>query len=95
MRAQIAGEQALLRGVRRAVAVASHAHLAHVAALAASHYLMDKVTKEGAAVTWLSLLSGESVIDELCRMMGGSAGDAEAMAHARELRDRAMEGLLD
>jgi DNA repair ATPase RecN len=34
------------------------------------------------------------VVEELCRMMGGRADDAEAMAHARDLRDRAL-GLID
>jgi hypothetical protein len=28
-------------------------------------------------------------------MMGGRPDDAEAMAHAREVRDRAVDGLLD
>ncbi len=40
--------------------------------------------------TRLSLLEGEAVVEELCRMMGGRPEDREAMAHARELRDRAQ-----
>jgi DNA repair protein RecN (Recombination protein N) len=70
-------------------------HLAHVAALASRHYLIEKVSGAGVTVTRLSLLSGESVVEELCRMMGGRPDDAEAMAHAREVRDRAVDGLLD
>ncbi|MFH0916823.1 MAG: DNA repair protein RecN [bacterium] len=70
-------------------------HLAHVAALAARHYLIDKISEGGVTVTRLSLLSGEGVVEELCRMMGGRPDDTEAMAHARELRDRAVDGLLD
>ncbi len=70
-------------------------HLAHVAALAARHYLIDKISDGGVTVTRLSLLSGEGVVEELCRMMGGRPDDAEAMAHAREVRDRAADGLLD
>lgn len=70
-------------------------HLARVAALADRHYLIDKVRAEGSASTRLSPLEGEHVVEELCRMMGGRPEDTEAMAHARELRDRAAGGLLD
>jgi DNA repair protein RecN (Recombination protein N) len=70
-------------------------HLAHVAALAARHYLIDKATGDGVTVARLSLVSGEGVVQELCRMMGGRPDDVEAMAHARELRDRAADGLVD
>jgi DNA repair protein RecN (Recombination protein N) len=37
-------------------------------------------------VTHLAHVDGEAVVEELCRMMGGDPGDAEAMAHARDLR---------
>jgi DNA repair protein RecN (Recombination protein N) len=70
-------------------------HLAQVAALASQHYLIDKVTDGGATTARLSLLTGDGVVQELCRMLGGRADDVEALAHARELRDRAAEGLLD
>lgn len=70
-------------------------HLAQVAALATQHYLIDKVTDEAATVTRLSLLTGDQVVEELCRMLGGRPDDVEALAHARELRGRAAEGLLD
>jgi DNA repair protein RecN (Recombination protein N) len=70
-------------------------HLPQVAALAARHYLIDKVTDSDATVARLSRLTEEEVVEELCRMLGGRPDDVEAMAHARELRDRAAEGLLD
>ncbi|MBN1321796.1 MAG: DNA repair protein RecN [Thermoleophilia bacterium] len=70
-------------------------HLAQVAALATRHYLVDKSTDAETAVTRLALLTGDEVVRELCRMLGGRPDDAEAMAHARDLRDRAAEGLLD
>jgi DNA repair protein RecN (Recombination protein N) len=69
-------------------------HLAHVAALASRHYAIEKSSEAGGAVTRLSRLEGEAVVRELCRMMGGSPEDTEAMAHARDLRDRAL-GLID
>ena len=70
-------------------------HLAPVAALGSRHYLIAKTSGNGTTVTRLSRLSGDAVVEELSRMMGGSPDDSEAMAHARELRDRAVEGLLD
>jgi len=70
-------------------------HLAQVAALATRHYLVDKSADARNAVTRLAPLSGDGVVGELCRMLGGGPDDAEAMAHARDLRDRAAEGLLD
>lgn len=70
-------------------------HLPQVAAVAASHYLIDKVARSGSTVARLSKLGEDEIVEELCRMLGGRSDDAEAMAHARELRDRAAEGLLD
>ena len=70
-------------------------HLAHVAALATRHYAIEKTSDAMGAVTRLSRLEEGAVVEELCRMMGGRPDDAEAMAHARDLRDRALGGLLD
>ena len=67
-------------------------HLSHVAALATRHYAIEKSNDGGGATTRLSLLEGPAVVEELCRMMGGSLDDAEAMAHARDLRERAVGG---
>lgn len=64
-------------------------HLAQVAALADNHYVVDKITDDVAVATRLTHLEAEAVVEELCRMMGGSPDDVEAMAHARELRERA------
>jgi DNA repair protein RecN (Recombination protein N) len=69
-------------------------HLAHVAALATRHYAIEKTSDDTGTVTRLSRLEGAAVVEELCRMMGGSPDDAEAMAHAQDLRDRAL-GLID
>lgn len=70
-------------------------HLAQVAAQARCHYVIEKLSRAEATVTRLSKVEGEAVVAELCRMLGGLPDDAEAMAHARQLRDRAAEGLLD
>jgi DNA repair protein RecN (Recombination protein N) len=70
-------------------------HLAQVAALASRHFLIDKVSGDADTVARLSALADDEVIQELCRMLGGRVDDSEAMALARELRDRAAAGLLD
>lgn len=69
-------------------------HLAQVAAMAQAHYVVEKKTGE-AASTRLYPVEGEARVDELCRMLGGRPGDAEAMALARQLRYAAAEGLVD
>jgi len=70
-------------------------HLAQVAAMAARHFLIEKWSDSGSTVTRISTVADEDVVSELCRMLGGRLDDGEAMAHARELRDRAAAGLLD
>ena len=55
-----------------------------------------RVSDGAGAVTRLARARrATAVVEELCRMMGGRPDDAEAMAHARDLRDRAAGGLLD
>jgi DNA repair protein RecN (Recombination protein N) len=83
-------------------------HLPSVAAVADRHYLIDKSLGNAlesssdldthvatTTTTRLSLLEDGAVVEELCRMMGGRPGDKEAMAHAQELRDRAIRLLID
>ena len=84
-----------LRELARTTQLVVITHLARVAALGDIHYLIDKAVDADASVTRLTLLEGEGVVRELCRMMGGRPEDTEAMAHARLLRDRAAGGLLD
>jgi DNA repair protein RecN (Recombination protein N) len=70
-------------------------HLAQVAALAQCHYVIEKVSDPAVTVTRLRKIAGDQLVEELCRMLGGRPDDSEAMAHARQLRDRAASGLLD
>jgi DNA repair protein RecN (Recombination protein N) len=70
-------------------------HLPQVAAHAARHFLIDKVSGDTDTVARLSALDDASSVEELCRMLGGRVDDSEAMALAREMRDRAAVGLLD
>jgi DNA repair protein RecN (Recombination protein N) len=58
-------------------------HLAQVAAVATSHVRIDKQ----AGRTTLRALEGDEVVDELCRMLGGTTGDEVVRTHARNLRE--------
>jgi DNA repair protein RecN (Recombination protein N) len=70
-------------------------HLPQVAVHASRHFLIDKVSGATDTVARLAALADEQVVEELCRMLGGRIDDGEAMALAREMRDRAAVGLLD
>jgi len=70
-------------------------HLAQVAAQASRHFLIDKVSDAADTVARLYALGDDEIVEELCRMLGGRVEDSEAMALAREMRDRSTAGLLD
>ena len=70
-------------------------HLPQLAAFAATHYLIEKTPDGDGTVTRLRRLDERESLEELSRMMGGEPGEVGALAHARELRDRAASGLID
>lgn len=70
-------------------------HLPQVAAFADRHVLIEKTAETNATTTRLRALDASQTLDELCRMLGAEAGDPEARAHARSLKDRAAAGLID
>jgi DNA repair protein RecN (Recombination protein N) len=60
-------------------------HLPQVAAMAAHHFTIVKDGSRAPAVTTVSALSGEGVVEELVRMLGADDSDTAALGHAREL----------
>jgi len=72
-------------------------HLAQIAALASSHFRIEKSVPSGgdpvrkpaardtAALTTVEALEGEGVVAELCRMLGAESSDRAARRHAEEL----------
>lgn len=70
-------------------------HLPQVAAFADRHVLIEKTAGTETTTTRLRALDEPETLDELCRMLGAEAGDPEARAHARSLKDRATAGLID
>jgi len=60
-------------------------HLPQIAALAETHFRIEKSAGGDVAVAGVEALDGEGVVAELCRMLGAAASDAGARRHAEEL----------
>lgn len=81
--ARAAGEHLrALGGSRQVVCIT---HLPQVAAMAERHFQIEKSTSEAEARTDVRQLDGDSVVEELCRMLGADGADSGARKHAREL----------
>jgi DNA repair protein RecN (Recombination protein N) len=65
-------------------------HLPQVAACAARHFVIAKSAdaEAGTTETTVALVEGDERVAEMCRMLGGEAGDATVSEHARELLSR-------
>jgi DNA repair protein RecN (Recombination protein N) len=60
-------------------------HLPQIAALAGSHFRIEKSAADRTALTTVETLEGEGVVEELVRMLGADASDGGARRHAEEL----------
>jgi DNA repair protein RecN (Recombination protein N) len=60
-------------------------HLPQIAALAESHFRIEKSADDELAVANVEALDGDGVVVELCRMLGAEASDPGARRHAEEL----------
>jgi DNA repair protein RecN (Recombination protein N) len=60
-------------------------HLPQIAALATSHFRIEKSAETDTALTTVEALEGDGVVAELCRMLGAEASDKAARRHAEEL----------
>jgi DNA repair protein RecN (Recombination protein N) len=60
-------------------------HLPQIAALATSHFRIEKSAAERTALTTVEALEGEGVVRELMRMLGADDSDGGARRHAEEL----------
>ena len=60
-------------------------HLAPIAALAQHHLLVAKSVRAGRTRAAVGALTGDERGVEVARMLGGEAGSAKALDHAREL----------
>ena len=81
--ARAVGER--LRALSEARQVLCITHLPQIAALAGSHFRIEKSAETDTALTTVEALEGDGVVAELCRMLGAEASDQAARRHAEEL----------
>jgi DNA repair protein RecN (Recombination protein N) len=74
-----------LRKLSRGHQILCITHLPQVAALAERHFTIAKDASVTPATTTVTPLSGDAVVGELVRMLGGADQDQAASEHAREL----------
>src|SRR6185312_8448643 len=80
--ARAVGER--LRALADARQVLCITHLPQIAALATSHFRIEKSSETETALTTVEALEGDGVVAELCRMLGAEASDTAARRHAEE-----------
>ena len=64
-------------------------HLPQIAAMADTHFVIEKKAENGSTSTSISEIRGEAVERELARMLGGEGLTQSALANARELKEMA------
>jgi DNA repair protein RecN (Recombination protein N) len=81
--ARVVGER--LRALGEGRQVLCITHLPQVASLADVHFRLEKDVADGSSFASVERLSGEGVVEEIRRMLGGEDSDEAATKHAREL----------
>ena len=81
--ARAVGERLRLLAADRQVLCITH--LPQIAALAGSHFRIEKSAADDSALTSVEALDGDGVVAELVRMLGAEASDGAARKHARKL----------
>ncbi len=66
-------------------------HLPQIAAMADSHFVIEKRTEEGRSVTRIYEIKEEEILHELARLLGGSSVTEAVLANAKELKDLAAK----
>jgi DNA repair protein RecN (Recombination protein N) len=81
--ARAVGERLRALGDERQVLCITH--LPQVASLAQTHFRIEKSVDGGQSTATVERVSGEGLVAEIVRMLGGSDGDEAADLHARQL----------
>ncbi|HMK65482.1 MAG TPA: DNA repair protein RecN [Thermodesulfobacteriota bacterium] len=84
---QVLGKK--LQQVAQAHQVLCITHLPQIAAFAQTHFQVSKETRKGRTHTNIRLLNEEERIEELSRMLGGSAPSAKTQSVAKEMLQQA------
>ena len=66
-------------------------HLPQIAAMADSHYVIEKMVGAEAAVTEIRRLSGEEELSEIARLLGSDSITDTVLANAKELKEMANQ----
>ena len=66
-------------------------HLPQIAAMADTHFLIEKAETAGKTITGIKKLGEQNQISELARMVGSADGNQSARAHAESLKKWAKE----
>ena len=66
-------------------------HLPQIAAMADSHYLIEKQVKQERTVTGISLLDGQQSLHELARLLGSGSVTEAVLTNAREMQTLALQ----
>ena len=81
--ARAVGER--LRALAETRQVLCITHLPQIAALASSHFRIEKSAADDTALTTVEEIDGDGVVEELVRMLGAESSDGAARKHAEEL----------
>ena len=81
--ARAVGER--LRALAEGRQVLCITHLPQIAALATSHFRIEKSAETDTALTTVEAIEADGVVVELCRMLGAEPSDTAARRHAEEL----------
>ncbi|MBE5969181.1 MAG: DNA repair protein RecN [Lachnospiraceae bacterium] len=69
-------------------------HLPQIAAMADSHYLIEKKAEKDTTTTGISLLDKKGEINELARMLGGDEITDAVLLNAKDLKSQALDKKL-
>ena len=79
-----------LNTVARSTQVLCITHLPQIAAMADSHFVIEKSSTEDNTITDIRCLEGEENLSELARLLGSDTLTEAALINAREMRTQAM-----
>lgn len=84
---KVAEKMALIAGTHQVICIS---HLAQIAAMADTHYLIEKKNEQDRTATGIFRLSEEDSIQELARILGGARITDAVRESAREMRELAI-----
>ena len=83
----------LMKQLGRDRQVLAVTHLPQVAACADHHFVVSKLSREGATRSDIQAASGEARVGEIARMLGGERLSGTSLAHAQEMLAVGAEGV--